>query len=92
MARAAPRKAGKKVAKRTMKRSTKRSVRKTSSKRRAPMQRMDTYCSQSKSANACRYTPGCTWKKAPGRKAKICVRSKGAAAGVVPTNSSEPQM
>jgi hypothetical protein len=88
MARAAPRKAGKKVAKR----SAKRSIRKSSSKRRAPMQRMDTFCSQSKSANSCRYTPGCTWKKAPGRRTKICVRSKGAAAGVPMAKSSDSQM
>jgi len=88
MARAAPRKAGK----RSTKRSTKRSIRKTSSKRRAPMQRMSTFCSQSKSANACRYTPGCTWKKAPGRRTKICVRSKGAAAGVPMAKSSDSQM
>ena len=53
--------------------------------RRAPMKRtVSSFCSESNSAAACRYTPGCLWKKAPKRNTKICVRRSGAKKGISP--------
>jgi hypothetical protein len=95
MARSAPRKSAPAARRRsTVKRATSRKAgsrksapagRRRTMTRRAPMKRtVDSFCSQSDSAAACRYTPGCLWKKAPKRDTKICVRRPGAKKGMAP--------
>jgi hypothetical protein len=80
MARVSSRKSSKRS---STKRRSSMKRRSTSSKRSAPMKRkVESFCSSSSSATSCKMTPGCSWRKAPGRKNKICVRAKGVAKGL----------
>jgi hypothetical protein len=69
----------KEMARSASRKSSRKSSSRKSSKRAAPMKRKATACSMYKSANACKMAVGCSMKKAPGRRSKICVRSKGVA-------------
>ena len=89
MARSASRKSAPAARRRSTKRSAGRksapAARRRTMTRRAPMKRtVSSFCSESNSAAACRYTPGCLWKKAPKRNTKICVRRSGAKKGISP--------